>query len=486
MMRYTTSLLMLVGCGDCPTFDEIEVTDPKEVASESVIVGIGEAVADFAAWTGREGVCVSEIRVAPEVLGEGYTGQYHGDWIEVEPLEENIEPLVRHELCHALDEREELSWSNRDLFPPESVESDGLHYPTERVRGAEAFARACDNRPDEIAWLDGLGEICGRELVSAQVSYMNEHVYVDFDDDTIAPSGIVPLALERVAVTGLERYEYTWIATPGGDSVWLVHELSSTGWNGLRKFELLQVEASSRSLVATWPGLTADVEPHVLRSSGDPVLVSAGGRTLAWQLDRDDGTWRELSFPALAPDTSVDGTVRDEVVWAMVTPEGASEEALLRYDLATETYAYVELPGDTVSLGMLSSDDDGLIGRAKDSAEEISWLRYQPETGAWSEMARPTTWFGASAVGLGDGRLLARYSSDIAEDEEVEELLEGLAVLDAGGHILLPDGACEEDVASGAADLMMIGGEPWLWEWPNGWSGEPPVEGVVLTRVVLD
>lgn len=53
-------VLLLVACARCPTFEEMEVTDPDSVGDEGLVAEIEGAVADFQAWTGREGVCVPD------------------------------------------------------------------------------------------------------------------------------------------------------------------------------------------------------------------------------------------------------------------------------------------------------------------------------------------------------------------------------------------------------------------------------------------
>lgn len=60
-------LLLLLACAPCPRFEEMTVSDRDGVASATMLADIDQAISDFADATGRDGVCIAEVRAQENV-----------------------------------------------------------------------------------------------------------------------------------------------------------------------------------------------------------------------------------------------------------------------------------------------------------------------------------------------------------------------------------------------------------------------------------
>lgn len=190
--------LFLAGCG-CPSFDEMTVDDRTDMADFAFIDDIDAALADFAAWTGRDGVCVPEVRVVETIDGETAAGIYQGpSWpILVDRGSHDPHTTTVHELCHALDHQE--GHTDPELFPP--VEADSNYY-TEALREREGFARACDDGPYDLGLTMFVEDACGFELRSPATRYLDDEVWTAFSR-TSGTDGAATWALADGAL-GLE------------------------------------------------------------------------------------------------------------------------------------------------------------------------------------------------------------------------------------------------------------------------------------------
>jgi hypothetical protein len=160
----------------CPRFDEMEVVGDDS----DVVLRVEQALGDFAAWTGREGVCVPEIQIVddieepaeadPEVVFVG--GAYAGPHMPIRVVAADVRPSVFHELCHALD-REEDHAASASFPPPQFAEL----YPDTHV-DREAFAQACDDGPSGVAYDALLADRCGITMRWSEADlYVDTEVY---------------------------------------------------------------------------------------------------------------------------------------------------------------------------------------------------------------------------------------------------------------------------------------------------------------------
>ncbi|CAN0453397.1 unnamed protein product, partial [Ectocarpus fasciculatus] len=108
----------MAGCG-CPDFDEMVV----EQQAESLVwplQNVADTVDEFAAWTGRDGVCVPGIEVVQELDSQGvYRGPMRKIIVRAGAVDGAI--TTRHELCHALDQGEKISREHKALFTGDHV-----------------------------------------------------------------------------------------------------------------------------------------------------------------------------------------------------------------------------------------------------------------------------------------------------------------------------------------------------------------------------
>ena len=82
-------LLALLACA-CPTFDALPVENPDGLGTAEEVGIVAAAIAEFAGWTGREGVCVDRVEIIEAIdwRPEAATGLYRSDdpegriWIE--------------------------------------------------------------------------------------------------------------------------------------------------------------------------------------------------------------------------------------------------------------------------------------------------------------------------------------------------------------------------------------------------------------------
>ncbi len=148
--------LLFVACAPCTPFSEMTLDEPEALAP---------IVADFAAWTGRDGVCVPAVEVAAAVDGHAdLAGVYAapGEPIVLEAAADYRLALV-HELCHALDAAEGISDDHAD--PGDAI--DPVAYPTPELRRKEAFAQVCEHGPAAVSFEAALAARCDLALDSA-------------------------------------------------------------------------------------------------------------------------------------------------------------------------------------------------------------------------------------------------------------------------------------------------------------------------------
>lgn len=150
-------LLLLLACAPCTLFSEMTYDGPPDLA---------DIVADFAAWSGRDGVCVPGVEVVAEIDGEAHmAGQFAGAGAPIRLAEAaDYRVALFHELCHALDAMEGLTDADPD--PGDAV--DTAVYDTPALRRKEAFALVCQDGPAAVSFEAALAERCGLDVDPAR------------------------------------------------------------------------------------------------------------------------------------------------------------------------------------------------------------------------------------------------------------------------------------------------------------------------------
>ena len=170
--------MLLAGCQpDCTPFDQMAVDDPDGLLVPSARWGIEAAISDFAAWSGRDGVCVPGIKVVDD-RDHWWAGYYvdPGVPIRVGPHPYLTYDITLHELCHAVDELEVLVEDHPRLFHEGLVEDED--YNGARLRRAEGFARLCDDGPADPGLATRLQAECGMEMsLLPQRRFIQSQVY---------------------------------------------------------------------------------------------------------------------------------------------------------------------------------------------------------------------------------------------------------------------------------------------------------------------
>jgi hypothetical protein len=452
----------------CPTFDEIAITDPEGVAAEEDMADARAAIDALRDYSGRDGVCVSEVRIT--ALLDDIGGQYSGELIQV-TAGGSVRSVTFHELCHAVDRVDGYpSLAHPELFPASSVDVSE-HYATEEARAREAFARACDYGPRSVALVEALEATCGRDLGSERQRFLDANVFSAWEDTGTPSEGTVALALERAAVD-----DVTWVnAGPvvGGASVYVVSE--DTGAP-----EVLRVEPATGRVTARVP---VPMRAVLLGGDMEPLVVVAGETTQAWALVGDTLVERS-GFPAMG--WVGGGVVVGGVAFVVGRYPDEDDARLVRVDLGTGEAATIEVPAGMDVWQSPRADASGIGGGTWSDAGERVWLGFDPTSETWTITPFPAGWVGADAVRGADGRLVGVWTDSLALGQEYE--LNSVGLVDEGGAWWLADQPCDADGIGGSREILWVDGEVFLWEYAQGWDAADAWwgRGHAVTRVVFE
>ncbi|MES2644621.1 MAG: hypothetical protein V4850_34355 [Myxococcota bacterium] len=184
LVRTIPAALVLAGC--CPTFAQMDVIDHADAPAD-LLAEVRRSIDTFAAWTGRDGVCVASVEVVDVVDDEGNGGDYRGRGAPIRMRADmDVDHVIQHELCHALDFEERLAPPHYDLLEAAAGE-DGADLD-------EEFAKVCDGGPPPLGEI-ALLEACGIESPLAAV--LRDEVYRAYVDAPVTIAG--PPALREVA-----------------------------------------------------------------------------------------------------------------------------------------------------------------------------------------------------------------------------------------------------------------------------------------------
>lgn len=413
-------LWLLVACG-CPTFDEMEVTDRTGTAEPALIADIEAGLVDFARWTGREGVCVPRIAVVEDADrsvdpdagygGGGWSpvaretaqhfgnagGHYRGDRkaIFIAAAASDGRGVAVHELCHAIDHREDHSADNPELFPA----LDWEEYPTrsERAREREAFARTCGWGALDLTAVDAVDAACGSSSVSEAYRYVLDEVYTEHPTSTLGAQGLTWTTSARAIEVPAGVYVYQLL--PVGERLVLLGDWNTEGSEGMRMGALL-VDPETGAV-------GAGIELRDYGAGG--VLVADVGRALAlldgaefgqqvWAIDLETGEALVVA-DGLGIDRFVGAAISGGVLYALGTWEDGSGLRLGAWDLEAQEPLELEVPDLGAGQALLAVDGGvELLG-----SREIG--RLDAASGAWERWPRP---YGLNGwYDLGDGSRLS-------------------------------------------------------------------------------
>lgn len=306
--------LALLGCRpDCASFDDMTIADPDGLLVPSSRWGIEQALIDFAAWSGRDGVCVPGIEVVDD-REEWWGAMYRGPGrpILVGPDPDGTHQLTMHELCHALDEDEGIVEAHGRLFHEDLLDSD--NYTRKDIRRAEVFARLCDDGPQPVALLERLQDECGIEVDNLlQRQFLGDHVWTGVtptDWDSPGYDGALGPA-RPVSGDGAEWNLRSSVVEHAG-SRWFLALYDTTPWwlgggrpGGPEGLWLVRQERDQRRVVEALPVDLAPLPWEVLDTLGLYLLPGDDGLYAAaraaphpsWRLDPTTG--QATRVPAL-------------------------------------------------------------------------------------------------------------------------------------------------------------------------------------------
>ncbi len=267
----------------------MEVRDPDGLAGEGVMDDIRTAITDFAAATGREGVCVPAVDVVGPLTHreELVCGDYSRPrWsIRVSAERDCVsQQTVTHELCHAIDTMEGLSDAHPEEFPGDEVDTEVYE---EEIRSTEDFAQACEDGPQtyelDAAWDDA----CGDPVLDAGDRFVQENVYVDASRLTVENTGVALDIVDRSLPLDAETQVLD--ATGADGELWL------TAWHYVgeqRSTQLLRLDPVTGEVLGDIELAPLADDPPAASfavSDSDPIVLMDLQRESgldAWEVDR--------------------------------------------------------------------------------------------------------------------------------------------------------------------------------------------------------
>jgi len=450
------------------------VADTTGRVEAEALEGTERAISTFARLSGRTGVCVPGFEVVEDLNANGlYQGI--GDPILLAPRSAGKDRVARHELCHGVDELEDLYAEAPEHFTADEVRRTKL-YPTRQRRAREAFARACDDGPREQTLSRRLDSMCGGARSEPEGAWLREHVWWEvplepLEDDTR------PLTLEREGLPTFAHGARVRALTGTDEAVFFVVEHGASGKTtpaldlSPRRVELVGVDPWTNTEIARFP-LARDVPAAAgwsVLAGPTPLVVAAHDRTQAWLLDPDGLTLTQVAVADLPFGHQLAGAIDGEQVWLWQDdPDGGQLSVLpLSSPLpgpATRTSTEPppcgepdcdDLPG-TTGMRWLRPHEGGLLGLG-----DTGWTQ-------WSEDGVETTPWPVTWRPRGFGRLdadtwivgIAWWTAPLDRTETALLLYEP-----ATQRWWLPDHACGSARPGANLALVEAAGAIWLYEF---------------------
>lgn len=360
-------LVTVLACA-CPSFADLEVDDPTGTAEAR----IEAAIADFAAWSGRAGVCVGEIEVVEDAWpGWPEAKASHRDRrILVEADTWAMERTIRHELCHGLDQMEAITLDHPHLFAAD--DADVALYGREALARQEAFAAVCEQPAPDLGAARAVDETCGTTRVTRRRDWVAKHVWTAVGETEVG-TGEEPETTPVSRV--LDGLEWPTPVGSAGDTI------VSAGWieSGTR----VTVREDDGTVVSTWDAELST--PVVAASDRDPVLL-AGGGVYVFDADKRFFTLED------APDRFESAVVSEGVIYARVWRDDAWGEGTGAWTLDGELLDW-EAPPRTRALAPIAGGVAALTW--------TSVATYDRASDTWTESAAPSGMEGLFRVGEG-------------------------------------------------------------------------------------
>ena len=208
-------LVTVLACA-CPSFADLEVDDPTGTAEAR----IEAAIADFAAWSGRAGVCVGEIEVVEDAWpGWPEAKASHRDRrILVEADTWAMERTIRHELCHGLDQMEAITLDHPHLFAAD--DADVALYGREALARQEAFAAVCEQPAPDLGAARAVDETCGTTRVTRRRDWVAKHVWTAVGETEVGTGEEPETTPVSRVLDGLEWPILAELGTAGAKHRW--------------------------------------------------------------------------------------------------------------------------------------------------------------------------------------------------------------------------------------------------------------------------
>jgi hypothetical protein len=332
-------LELMAGCG-CPSFGDTEVTDPNDLASRDFLAEIRAGIADLAAWTGRDGVCVSELSVVAaddSRLEDTYVGRYFhsSGHVIISAGASSPRVVARHELCHALDALDGISDAHAEVFAGDD--------DTYADSASERFAHVCEQEPRDLAFAETFAPVCDLPAEGEMASLTLELALSAADADP-GVAGTLPVEIVRHPVT-LPAAGYS-TALAANDGLGLAVETPSDGGAPT----LLRVDGETGE--PTELPLSLEAAPGVpyglVTGGGEVFLLEHAAGNRMWRLDADTGELEGLAGPPGAGSAGTfSGAVVEGTIWWMNAL--ASEPVLHTWDPSVGVEREVAWPDDPLA-----------------------------------------------------------------------------------------------------------------------------------------
>lgn len=456
-----------VGCG-CPDLADIEITDPDGVATEGMVEELSQAVEDFAAWTGRDAVCVGELRIQEDVAWHGGDSSPSGRLqpgrkrISIEASGENLREIAFHELCHALDHEEQLAWPNRASLDTSLVPSGSC--TDDRCLVEEAFATACEAGPQQAWPLAAVVEdSCGGPAIQPIWRMLYEEVWVGFPYQP-SPTERVPIDVDRVELGGTlpPIGASTTLLGSGGDDLFVLE-------GGVQSVTLSRVDPERGVVRASFSLGASELEDWAIISgvgdSGPLLLNRWSSHTNAYRYDLATDSLVRVSFPLVESTTMLRGRAqRDRAwVWARLNTldDSPSSDAFVEVDLGTAEWWTMPVEVGALSPVHFVPGGAGIVGTGRDGGGDITLFELDVETPGIRRWPYPA-WMSPSWVPM-----LPTPEGELVGWQEIGETgVETLTRFDPTTETwAIGADPCAAEGLHSSDQAEVLGGEPWFVAW---------------------